>query len=276
MDSSHGDFNTDTNRELTFEEEWQQNQAQIFRLCQICANNPGDAEDIFQLTALRAWRGYRSFQRRSSFLTWVISIVRNESNRFLAKGNRLQKREIACEEIEKINLPESATYVIADDSILTNHEKFNIQDLLVEVTHAGVLTPDELQVIIARNMLSCIVQNDDRGMDDPVYYNRTCVDWDEVSKKIGRPAATCSVQHFRAIQKLRVYLFLHRMEYLGGREAVENAFQMAQHDSSQPLSSREIMIFRSFVLEQKMVCSSGWRTDLRASCNKVIKYLELP
>lgn len=50
----------------------------IFRRCLAIIGHPDDAEDVTQEVMIRVFRGIDSYQGRSSFRTWLYTIVRNE------------------------------------------------------------------------------------------------------------------------------------------------------------------------------------------------------
>lgn len=53
--------------------------AMIYNLALRILNDPQDAEDVLQATFLKAWRGIREFEGRSSLGTWLYRIGVNEA-----------------------------------------------------------------------------------------------------------------------------------------------------------------------------------------------------
>jgi RNA polymerase sigma-70 factor (ECF subfamily) len=58
---------------------------QIYRLALKMLNNPQDAEDILQETFIKAFRGLKGFDGRSSLSTWLYRIATNEALMHLRK-----------------------------------------------------------------------------------------------------------------------------------------------------------------------------------------------
>jgi RNA polymerase sigma-70 factor (ECF subfamily) len=59
--------------------------SQIYRLALKMLNNPQDAEDILQETFIKAFRGLKGFDGRSSLSTWLYRIATNEALMHLRK-----------------------------------------------------------------------------------------------------------------------------------------------------------------------------------------------
>jgi RNA polymerase sigma-70 factor (ECF subfamily) len=60
----------------------------VFRM----AGNPSDADDLAQEVFLTAWKAIGSFDRRSSFYTWIYRIAVNTSLTFLKRRGREKNR----------------------------------------------------------------------------------------------------------------------------------------------------------------------------------------
>ncbi len=60
-----------------FEELFSSNYTRIYNLCYRMMRNSQDAEDMLQESMLKAWRKLKSFQRSSSFSTWLHRIAVN-------------------------------------------------------------------------------------------------------------------------------------------------------------------------------------------------------
>ncbi len=61
----------------------------VFRTCMGFVHNKEDAEDLTQESFIQAYQSLSSFQRKSSFKTWLVRIAINTSLNFLRKKNQL-------------------------------------------------------------------------------------------------------------------------------------------------------------------------------------------
>jgi hypothetical protein len=84
------------------------------------------------------------------------------------------------------------------------------------------------------------------------------------------------VTHFRAVAKLRAFLFLQLPERLGGVAQIARAFADALKDDGRyRLRPEEATVFRRMVLDRDASYRAvGWRTHLQNACAKVIRHLE--
>jgi RNA polymerase sigma-70 factor (ECF subfamily) len=64
-------------RESEFVERTDPHRREVFAHCYRMVGSVHDAEDLTQETFLRAWRGYSSFEERSSMRTWLYRIATN-------------------------------------------------------------------------------------------------------------------------------------------------------------------------------------------------------
>ncbi|MCW3120807.1 MAG: polymerase subunit sigma-24 [Flavipsychrobacter sp.] len=60
----------------------------LYRIGMSIVNNETEVEDIMQVTYIKAYENLRSFERRSSFSTWLTRILINESLYQLKKSKR--------------------------------------------------------------------------------------------------------------------------------------------------------------------------------------------
>ncbi|BCM94387.1 hypothetical protein IAD21_06294 [Abditibacteriota bacterium] len=238
---------------------WFQVRPQVVALCRRSFRDAADGDDVLGRIALRAWRGFADFRGESSFSTWVISIARREIARTHAREDARQQREVSLEVVSD-NAPERLPShpAPADPSSGAPTRQNALSGLVKKAVAASELSEVEARVVLAR-------------MAQPT------LSWNDLALTMGMDSTVCAVAHCRAIPKLRVFLFLRYPSFLGGTEAIEEAFEAAQNDSSEPLSTLEANTFRGIVLEKSSAYRKpGWRLALRAACNKVVKKLPLP
>jgi RNA polymerase sigma-70 factor (ECF subfamily) len=75
-----------------FEELARRHQRRIYRLVYGMTRNHSDADDLAQEVILTAFRSLGTFNRNSSFSTWIYRIAVNRSLNFLKKRNRERNR----------------------------------------------------------------------------------------------------------------------------------------------------------------------------------------
>jgi DNA-directed RNA polymerase specialized sigma24 family protein len=209
------------------------------------------ADDVFQRTAIRAWRGYSTF-RGDSFLSWTLSIARNEGLREFGKRNKISKVETSLEAL--IEDSPAATPMATPAEL-----ESQASDILRRAVRASIatqfLSTAEAQVILAR-------------LEEPE------AEWDQIGIRLGKEGGTCAVLHCRAIPKLRVFLFTHQPEFFGGIEIIAAALTAAMKNTADKLTSAEAEAFRYCVIDKRFPYrKTGAVAALRSACNKVIRHL---
>ncbi|MFF9063977.1 RNA polymerase sigma factor [Streptomyces sp. NPDC014891] len=233
-----------------FAREWQAVRPQVLAYARARMRHQADAEDLCQMVAVRAWRGYATFRRDASFPTWVMAIAVRESARLAVRQQRLRQREVPLG-AEESEIPAEAPEPAGPP----------LQGRLLELAERawkdGGLNPTEYAVVRAR--LSLPDHN-----------------WDRVGAQLGLPGASCAVTHSRAVGKLRVALFVHHPELLGGPDQLARAARRARAAPEDPLTTAEYEVFRSVVLERRADRRPrNWLTVLRAACRKVAGQLSV-
>lgn len=71
-----------------------------FRICLRILGQESDANDVLQEVFLRMYRHLDKFEGKSSFKTWLMTIVRNECFSFISRNRK--DREIGFEESEEL------------------------------------------------------------------------------------------------------------------------------------------------------------------------------
>ncbi len=232
-----------------FETAWIGVQPQVLAFCIRSVGDYHHAQDIVQRVAIRAWRGYATFRGDASFLTWVLTIARREIIR--AARPRVEKPfdDDTPEPPDPEPPPGEGG---AEDTAW-------IDVAVRRAVEAGDLNEAESRVLLAR-------------LNAP-----TDADWETIASALGLSANVCAVTHCRAIPKLRVHLFIHWQDRLGGQAAIATAYRVALDDSAEPLEPDEAEAFRRIVLERDgRYRRVGWRLALRAAAEKVARRLGLP
>lgn len=198
------------------------------------------ADEVLQLTSIRCWRGYRSFQRRCTFLVWCLGIARNELNRHIGR-----RRDMSLDEE-----PPGRESSVSVDS--------QLEPSIAAAVEAGFLPKDQATVLQAR-------------LESP---DRT---WDEIGQGLRLSAKNCAVIHLRAILNLRVFIFIKEPGRCGGARAIADAFEAAVQRRLNPLTQHEADAFRSTVIDRTSdPFKRGILNLLRQGCTKVAYELNLP
>ena len=227
-----------------FEALWSGVRPTVFAYCLRSLRDPHRAEDVVQIVAIRAWRGYAGFRGTSPFLAWVMAIARREVAREAARSMERAFRETA-DPLVLETIPVSPT------SGPEGGLELPWTELIEAAEGAGELSPLEAEVLRARLQA-----------DPP--------SWQELGQRVHQSATACAAAHCRAIPKLRVFLFIYRPAWAGTGALLQRAFASALTASSDPLRPREAEAFRMLVLERRPYRRAGWRTALRSACSKVM------
>jgi hypothetical protein len=95
--------------------------------------------------------------------------------------------------------------------------------------------------------------------------------WQDIGDRVGITASACAVVHCRAVPKLRVFLFQHHKDALGGPAAVADAFGRA----GTALGPAEREVFDVVVLQGRTdYRRRGWQANLRRACGVVIQHVD--
>jgi hypothetical protein len=239
-----------------FETAWRPVLGQVAAMCRAQAGHGLDADELYQRVMIRAWRGHDGFRGESSYLTWVRQIIIREASRMAAARESEVRRLVALDQAgvggaDGVNgapggQPDDGA---ADDGAAPGA---GLVDVIDQAARIGAITSAEHAVLGARL----------RHPDDT---------WERLAARLGLTATGCAVAHCRAVPKLRVYLFLHRPDVLGGPEAIAAAFKQA---AAGRLTAAEAEAFTLLVLQGRTdYRRRGWQTSLRGACASVAQRL---
>ncbi|MQA81726.1 MAG: hypothetical protein GEV10_25175 [Streptosporangiales bacterium] len=237
-----------------FERAWSAVAAHVARYAHRVSRHRADADDLYQRVAIRAWRGHDGFRGESGYLAWVMAIAARESTRLGSSRARLERREPSPDDVpHEVRRREALD---AADEVVPPTDAGWLGAVTEQARRHNVLAGLEHSVVIARL----------RHPDHP---------WQRIGDDVSATANACAVAHFRAVLKLRVFLFEHRLDLLGGRGLVSSAYERAL-TGDDPLTPAEADAFRAVVLDESGSRRRGWQTALRGACAKVIRHLDPP
>ncbi len=232
---------------------WNPVSRQVSARCRQLTRDNHDAEDLYQRTAIRAWRGHASFRGSSSYLTWVMRIVDREAARLGAQRERLARRETG------LDLSHADKQLTAESQTCGDHPETGwLRIALADALDLGAISPAEQQVMAER-----LARPDES--------------WLDIAARLAMTPTACAVTHSRAVPKLRVFLFTSRPALIGGDVAIAEAFAQASRDRSAPLTEFETEAFEQLVIRRRPgYRRRGSQAALRGACAKVAALMPVP
>lgn len=255
-----------------FEEAWRGVAAQVSARCRQLSRDSHEAQELYQLTAIRAWRGQAGFRGESAYLTWVMRILDREAARLAERQIRKSTHEITLDPttVNEIGIAQFAADSPAGRLSAGMHGRPGspgdpgaadtgwLRPLLGDAVAAGVISGTEHRVLAAR-------------------LARPEESWPVIAAGLGMTATACAVAHSRAVPKLRVFLFTDRGALIGGSQPIAEAFGRVRRDPAAGLTGLEAEAFEHLVIRH----SPGYRrrgsqAALRGACAKVARRMGLP
>ena len=168
----------DDGDELAFNELVRRHVSSVYTFALRLTGNEQNAEDIAQITFVKAWLNLGKFLRGSSFRTWLLAIARNASIDLLRKKHEIPITLMQSDESESSfeeNLPDMEP--LPDEITASAREKETMQTLLKELP------------LVQREVL--------------LLYYQEHLTFAEISQTTGISINTIKSRHFRALRELR-------------------------------------------------------------------------
>jgi|SRR5579871_1214618 len=232
-----------------FERWWLAVRKSLWYWCYRQIHTRDDTEDLVQIVAMRAWRGYADFRGdNSNFYSWVMAIARREVATYIKRKTPIVDIDDIVDTLPAPDNPDDSE----PDAALRLKR---LKALLPSALQKGDLTPREAKVLYIR-------------------FTYSKKDFSVIEQALGLKDGHGAVLQFRALPKFGAFLCMYAQEELGGRSVVEEAFENISR-SSYPLTEEEADIFRLIVLEPPpRGRPSHKRATFRSACERIIKECE--
>ena len=166
-----------------FEEAWNDITAQVSARCRQLTRDPHEAQELYQLTAIRAWRGHSAFRGDCAYLTWVMRILDREAARLSELRIRKKTHEIT---LNPLTADESGIdqFTSRDAGAGADGETGWLRPLLDDAVGGGAISAAEHR-IIAERLAERLAEPDES--------------WPDIAARLGMTATACAVAHSRAV-----------------------------------------------------------------------------
>lgn len=225
---------------------------QLALLCRRMGGNADRGDEILQRTYVRALANLDGYRGDASLMTWASTIARGERDRLFAQeiAEGRKRAPVSVDGLGEVMVESPSTGGRRQKAAM-------FADAARTAATTGQLRDAEAKVVLAR-------------LEQP------SARWEDIGELYSLSADACAHAHCRAILSLRVYMFTHRPDLLGGMQEIEAAFHQAASAAEDPLTPDERMAFSQIIVKGARGYSRrGWREELRSACLKVSRRLEI-
>lgn len=232
----------------------------LLSFCRIHTDNLQHAEDLFQIVALKAWRGFKSFRRECKFRTWLMKIAQREAAR------------------RQPGLPspsaERPIRLCSLDAMLEVNPGHPVVSVNAEAGDGGGLSPGVLRAVIPQAVAEGSLKDAEAQvlllrLDNP---EKTLA---ELAPALGMTHLNFATIQHRALPKVLAYLLTDFSRFFGSLNLLRQAFEHARSCTKSPLTEKEALVFENVALRHLHGWSiKGYDTSLRSACAKVARFLK--
>jgi len=245
---------------LDFESLFMEDRQILLSFCRRHTDNLQQAEDLFQIVSVKAWRGFKSFRRECKFRTWILKIAQREAARRrpgLPKPSASRPIKLcSLDAMLEVNSGHPAVAVNAEAKDGGSLSPGVLRSVIPQALAEGRLKEAEAQVLLLR------LDHPDKKLA-------------ELAPALGMTHLNIATIHHRALPKVLAYLLTDFSRFFGSLNLLRQAFERARSYLKDPLTEKEALVFENSVLLHRQ----GWRikgheTSLRSSCAKVARFLK--